>query len=231
MNKRKSIFAIICFIAIDLLLIGSYVFIRNITFMNILNNEVAKLSSYDVFKNDVLSVNSKGRYARVERAFKSYYLFISDEINDSYEVLYDDYVDYLFSNESLLADGPVFVNSSNYLLDYRNRVEEEEKHIMEITSNYYLRDYLRNSLSDSDYELALKMVEKSNLVSDIKTLQSNFKNVKNDCINHSELIMDLYDFFGKYIGNCIYVNDEFIFNTNELNNQYNELMNNIKRIN
>jgi len=230
----KVVGLIILFIVI---MFGSFIFFEvkeNLQEMKKLEKEVEQISNivnateFDEkeYKKHLNKTVTTGKIYKVERAYKNWlrdYLKTSNEIEELSNVLAKGE---LISEETIVADGKSFTTLRATLNAYSNKIDN-------------LRDKY-NNLSDEDY--VVKYYDKDGsalytdyfleIIGDIRQTQEE-KELSNNLKNISKYLKEVkatYDFLSDNQNHWTIKNNTLLFDSEELLNQYKELLNKVVNI-
>lgn len=230
----KVVGLIILFIVI---MFGSFIFFEvkeNLQEMKKLEKEVEQISNivnateFDEkeYKKHLNKTVTTGEIYKVERSYKNWlrdYLKTSNEIEELSNVLAKGE---LISEETIVADGKSFTTLRATLNAYSNKIDN-------------LRDKY-NNLSDEDY--VVKYYDKDGsalytdyfleIIGDIRQTQEE-KELSNNLKNISKYLKEVkatYDFLSDNQNHWTIKNNTLLFDSEELLNQYKELLNKVVNI-
>ena len=151
MKKSVKITLIVISVLIVVaILVGGYIFTKDIAQKNKLMDELAKMESItsDVnFEKSKLEertniIVTEGKYAIVEKAFKNY---ISDVYDTAYEVrdlLEDEKMTKLLTPENLKNDGPEFTETKQYLTNTKKQLTEKKESMISYLKEDKINSYI-----------------------------------------------------------------------------------------
>lgn len=232
MKKSVKITLIVISVLIVVaILVGGYIFTKDIAQKNKLMDELAKMESItsDVnFEKSKLEertniIVAEGKYAIVEKAFKNY---ISDVYDTAYEVrdlLEDEKMTKLLTPENLKNDGPEFTETKQYLTNTKKQLTEKKESMISYLKEDKINSYIEAETKDS-YCINLY---KELITDDIKTLEQegNELNASMDTVmNLLNNVEETIDFLIANKGKWQIQGEQVMFNSNELVQTYNNLI-------
>lgn len=232
MKKSVKITLIVISVLIVVaILVGAYIFTKDIAQKNKLMDELAKMESItsDVnFEKSKLEertniIVTEGKYAIVEKAFKNY---ISDVYDTAYEVrdlLEDEKMTKLLTPENLKNDGPEFTETKQYLTNTKKQLTEKKESMISYLKEDKINSYIEAETKDSYYINLYKEL----ITDDIKTLEQegNELNASMDTVmNLLNNVEETIDFLIANKGKWQIQGEQVMFNSNELVQTYNNLI-------
>lgn len=232
MKKSVKITLIVISVLIVVaILVGGYIFTKDIAQKNKLMDELAKMESItsDVnFEKSKLEertniIVTEGKYAIVEKAFKNY---ISDVYDTAYEVrdlLEDEKMTKLLTPENLKNDGPEFTETKQYLTNTKKQLTEKKESMISYLKEDKINSYIEAETKDSYYINLYKEL----ITDDIKTLEQegNELNASMDTVmNLLNNVEETIDFLIANKGKWQIQGEQVMFNSNELVQTYNNLI-------
>lgn len=230
-NGRKFLF-VISFIIVDVLLVSGIFIIRDFTGKNIFKNEVNALSELDFTRDNYnTEIKSKGEYAVAEKAIKKYLDDYATEVQITLNVQYDEELNNMLEISNLKKNGPLFVNSLDYLDTLRNNFNYNVDLIMDRVTKDEIKKYIYNyEASDESVDIYNNILVDSSIISKIEDNQLYLENKRLEINSYIDSVYNVLVFLKN---NSIYYNivdDKIIFNNSDVENKYFELIDNVKRI-
>ena len=190
-------------------------------------NNLASAETIDMDKiNEALNrTTTKGDYAVLEQAYKQY---LKDSFNNSLEIaslLNDERITQITTAENYIADGPEFTETKSYIADTKQSLEDCKNKYYEFFTDEKAMSYVNDKNLDSYYidfyknELAFDLEE----AGEDKTVE----NAINDIIAILDASEDVIDFLIENGNNWQIVDNSIVFNSEELSQQYDELINSL----
>ena len=222
MDRHRKFLIIFSFVMIDVLLIGGFVFLRDVTLSSILKNEVNALVELDFTKDRFnTKIKSSGDYAVVEEAIKNYLDNYAIDVQDVGESVHDKTLNDLVLVDNIEADGPDFVNSLNYVADYRNEFNEKVDELIESSSTEELFNYIYEYSDDEEViSLYNDLINSSNFINEINDTKLLLELKKVEINSHFDAIVGVLEFLSTNRGNYYIENDEIKFISEELRVEY-----------
>lgn len=232
MNRERRRLLFGCFIFIDLLLIGGFFLIRDVTLKVKLNNEVMALNQVD-FTNGVFNekIESKGRYALVERAIKSYIEDYSAEVQKIVSYKDDSILDDLTSAFNYKLDGPEYIDSLKYIDYYQNKFNNAVDEVINNTNEENIYNYITEYTNDDfNIEMYKEVINKNNLarkVLDNKLFLLDIKSKYNNCF---DVLKSLFNYLSSNKDKFYIDGDSITFIDDSVRVGYENILRQIKRI-
>lgn len=232
MNKQRKLLIFSCFILIDALLIGCIFLLGDVTFSNILKNEVSALAELDFTKDNFdTEVKSKGSYAVVEEAIKEYLDNYSVDVQHIVGANYDKTLNDLVLVENIVTDGPLFEDSFAYIKSYRENFNDDVDELLSSSTSEDFINYINKYTNDSEDILLYKeLIEENNFINEIEETKKVLELKRIDINSHFDAIVGVLEFLSLNKDYYYIENDEIKFTTVELYAEYVRLMNKTKRI-
>lgn len=232
MTKKKKIILGIAALAIIALSAITYGVVNDLNQEEKLKKEIDYLDEitsnekYDKKEiNKILNrVVTKGEYRKVETAYKNYMTDCFDIICEMKAVMEDERLVKVLSAENYQKDGPDFVETKNFLAKAKIILSEDLNKLQEYFTEEKAMSYLDKNIDDyyKDYYKKEVIGEVDN-INDDKTIENSI----NDLVS---LITDeeaIINFLINNKGNWEIDNNEIVFYTNSLTDQYNNLLSKI----
>ncbi len=222
LSKKKKVFLSILFIILNMFLLVGFLVIRDATSLNDLKKEVASLSKLDVTKDRFnTGIKTRGKYAFVETAIKSYLDDYALLLQETLEIMQDPQLTTILSYDNYQKDGPEFTNSLALL--------KEKKEILDTNIDVLLRNLedetIRNFIyiyTEDDYYVQLY---RELMFSD--SMKEDFSETK-ELLERTKVKMDhvfdtsnaILTFLAQQKDFWVLEEGEIRFQTNDLYNQY-----------
>ena len=232
MTKKKKIILGIAALAIIALSAITYGVVNDLNQEEKLKKEIDYLDEitsnekYDKKEiNKILNrVVTKGEYRKVETAYKNYMTDCFNIICEMKAVMEDERLVKVLSDENYQKDGPDFVETKNFLAKAKIILSEDLNKLQEYFTEEKAMSYLDKNIDDyyKDYYKKEVIGEVDN-INDDKTIENSI----NDLVS---LITDeeaIINFLINNKGNWEIDNNEIVFYTNSLTDQYNNLLSKI----
>lgn len=232
MTKKKKIILGIAALAIIALSAITYGVVNDLNQEEKLKKEIDYLDEitsnekYDKKEiNKILNrVVTKGEYRKVETAYKNYMTDCFGIICEMKAVMEDERLVKVLSAENYQKDGPDFVETKNFLAKAKTVLSEDLNKLQEYFTEEKAMSYLDKNIDDyyKDYYKKEVIGEVDN-INDDKTIENSI----NDLVS---LITDeeaIINFLINNKGNWEIDNNEIVFYTNSLTDQYNNLLSKI----
>ena len=229
---KKKIIIVVAVILVAIIGVIGYMVISDMGQEDKLKTEISEISDLSNAENiDIDEINkrldrtvTKGDYAKVEDAFKSY---LRDNFDNSIEIadlINDERITTLLTADNYKTDGKEFIESKKYISTTRQKLEEcKEKYSEYMTKekamsyiedkgldSYYVDLYEQEYVGDMD---SAKDTTVEDSIDEIISLLKKKKKVLNLLSNNQ----DTWNVEG----------DNIVFSNDSIRNQYDELINSI----
>ena len=191
-------------------------------------NEIDSLINFDEFDYDKVNERlgktiSSGDYLVVEKAAKKYLKDTIDITLTYVNLVTDEKFSNVLTLENYQEDGPNFINTKLYIKETKEQIEDNKNKILNQFNNEIVLSYIENKNLDSyyiDFYKTLAFSSEAEITKNKQEIEQNI-NVVIDTLNVYDEVIDFlienkneWKIEGEYI----------IFSTDELSNQYNELL-------
>ena len=227
--KKKVLIAVLIIIVIALVVIGYFVFSDMMQEDKLKTEltEIYQLTNAETIDMDAINERlnrtiTKGDYAVVEEAFKSY---LKDNFDNSIEIaniLNDEKLTSLLTVENYKEDGKDFTESKNYITTTKATLENCKEKYTEFLTEEKAMSYINDKGLDSYYT----DLYKEEVVGDIEPAESDGLVEKSideviSILNTSEEILNL---LSENKDSWEIDEDTIVFSSESLSDQYNELV-------
>ena len=230
--KKKILITILVIIVIAIVGVGYFVF-TDMKQEDKLKTELAELDELVNAENiDVDAINdrldrivTKGEYAVVEEAFKSY---LRDNFENSIQItniLNDEKLTDLLTVENYQSDGKDFVESKNYITTTRATLEDCKAKYTEALTEDKAMSYINDKGLDSYYT----DLYKEEFVGDMENAKSDdeVENSIDDIISILNTSEEVLNLLSQNQDSWEIDGENIVFNSDSLSNQYDELVNSL----
>ena len=186
-------------------------------------NEIATIIASNEYTEESINKRldsrvTKGDYGKVENAAKSYLKDVIQLNLELIDLIKDDRIGNMLTVENYEEDGPEFTNTKTYLDTTIQRLEEMKKDYAEYMSEEKIMSYIEKENVDEYYQELYKTVMGESQYEEITASLNELI----DVLNKSN---DIIDFLKENAGSWIIQDDMIVFSTNELIDEYNNLVN------
>ena len=222
MSMGRKILFISSFIIIDFLLLFGILFVRDITFENLLRKELKYLSDVDnITSNFSLNVQSSGKYAVLEAAVKKYLVDYSDNFN----LIFNGYDREKINSFLDIGNYTDNIEKFNDNLEYLELIRRSFNNNVETFSNQLsttdLSGYVKGYISDDDYiELCDVMLEDGYLLDNLADNHLVIENKRIEFNSYLDSIYNVVIFLRDNYDNYTIINDEIIFSDSAIEDEY-----------
>ena len=229
--KKKIIIAVVVIVALIIGVLG-YMVISDMGQEDKLKTEISEISDLSNAENiDIDEINkrldrtvTKGDYAKVENAFKSY---LRDNFDNSIEIadlINDERITTLLTAENYKTDGKDFTESKNYILTTKQKLEECKEKYSEYMTKEKAMSYIEDKGLDSYY---VDLYEQE-YVGDMESAKDT---TVEDSIDEIISLLDTSEKVLNLLSNnqdtWNVEGDNIVFSNDSIRNQYDELINSI----
>lgn len=227
--KTKAILASLI-VAFDVVLLCSIVVMRNATLENKLKKEVNELVALDFTKDRYnTKIKSSGRYAKVEKAIKNYLDGYAVLLQSVVTDIHDEKLTKVLSYDNYQKDGPEFKESLNYIESAKKEFNENVDKLISESEERSIIEYGQKELTSNKSLTIYKELMLS------KKMLKNFNETKETLTETKTRINNIYDtsssvlnFLVKNKDNWKLENGEIKFKNQNLYNEYNNMIKNVK---
>lgn len=226
---------IILIVVILLLIAGgtiAYLYMTDMKQEEILIQEVNKISELDLSSDDVdMDIKTKGDYAIVEKAIKDYINEYSNITKATMNIVNDEKVEDILSIENYKKDGPDFVETKKYVENSKKEFNDNIQKLIELTNEESIKKNIEKANLTDNYYLELY----NNLMLG-EEMSQDLKDTEADLVDSKEMLNEVYDtqenvidFLVKNKGKWSIEGDELQFESDDLANKYEELIDSLPK--
>ena len=168
---------------------------------------------------------TRGKYAKVEKTLKKYLLENYNNITEINEIINDSKITASLIIENYKSDGPEFNQTISYLQEKKEKLEEHKVQYENSLTEEKAMTYIENKNLD-EYYIELYQNEVTEYV-DIQSRNIVLEDSINDKITILEETEGVLDFLKEHKEEWKIENDEIVFESDDLAEQYNNLIENI----
>lgn len=230
--KKKILITLLIIIVIALIGVGYFVF-TDMQQEEKLKTELTELSelsnaqeiNIDEINNRLDRIVTKGDYATVENAFKTY---LRENFNNSIQIaniLNDEKITTLLTVENYKEDGKDFIKSKDYITTTKTTLEDCKNKYTEFLTEEKAMSYINDKGLDSYYTDLYKeeFVGDMSSASQDTTVQDSIDEIIK-LLNTSEKVLNL---LSENQNSWEIDGENIVFNNENLSNQYDELINSL----
>lgn len=226
-GKKVAIgIAIAAIVVIVIIVAGGY-FVNDRNQKQALVTEIARVSKLDTSKEtiDVNDIKTKGKYAKIEKAVKSYLNEYAVTLQNILQLLQQEQLANVLDVNNLKEDGPEFVKTKQYLQETQTKFDEYANKLTnslseESAMNYEGAKDLDNDSKEIYKNLLLGKTSSNQLESTKKQTEKALKLNKDMIDAKSEII----NFLSENKDNWEIQGSKIMFKNQTLLNQYNKLI-------
>ena len=232
MMKKKILITLLIIIVIALIGVGYFVF-TDMQQEEKLKTELTELSelsnaqeiNIDEINNRLDRIVTKGDYATVENAFKTY---LRENFNNSIQIaniLNDEKITTLLTVENYKEDGKDFIKSKDYITTTKTTLEDCKNKYTEFLTEEKAMSYINDKGLDSYYTDLYKeeFVGDMSSASQDTTVQDSIDEIIK-LLNTSEKVLNL---LSENQNSWELDGENIVFDNQNLSNQYDELINSL----
>ena len=177
----------------------------------------------DAIYDRLNKIITKGDYAKVEKALKSYLKDNFDNMLKITEILNDENLVTILTAESYLEDGKDFINTKKYIEETKKNLEKYKQEY----KNFFTEEKVMSYINDYKLDSYYTDLYKEEYVGDINSAKSD-KTVENsideiiNLLNISEQVINL---LSNNPNNWEIQGDSIVFDNDSLSNEYDSLIN------
>ena len=230
--KKKILITLLIIIVIALIGVGYFVF-TDMQQEEKLKTELTELSelsnaqeiNIDEINNRLDRIVTKGDYATVENAFKTY---LRENFNNSIQIaniLNDEKITTLLTVENYKEDGKDFIKSKDYITTTKTTLEDCKNKYTEFLTEEKAMSYIKDKGLDSYYTDLYKeeFVGDMSSASQDTTVQDSIDEIIK-LLNTSEKVLNL---LSENQNSWELDGENIVFDNQNLSNQYDELINSL----
>lgn len=230
--KKKILIVILIIIVIALIGVGYFVYtdLKQEEKLKIELTELSELSNaQDIDINEINNrldrIVTKGDYAAVENAFKTYLRENFDNSIQIANMLNDDKITTLLTVENYQENGKDFTNSKEYITTTRATLEDCKNKYTEFLTEEKAMSYINDKGLDSYYTDLYKEEFVGDMSSALQdtTVQDSIDEII-ELLNTSEKVLNL---LSENQDSWEIDGENIVFNNENLSNQYDELINSL----
>ena len=230
--KKKILIVILIIIVIALIGVGYFVYtdLKQEEKLKIELTELSELSNaQDIDINEINNrldrIVTKGDYAAVENAFKTYLRENFDNSIQIANMLNDDKITTLLIVENYQEDGKDFTNSKEYITTTRATLEDCKNKYTEFLTEEKAMSYINDKGLDNYYTDLYKEEFVGDMSSALQdtTVQDSIDEII-ELLNTSEKVLNL---LSENQNSWEIDGENIVFNNENLSNQYDELINSL----
>lgn len=231
--KKKILIGVGVLLVLIIGVIG-YIVVNDLKQEEKLKNELEELSvlvneeniDVDKVKEMLNRTVTTGDYKVVETSFKEYLSDTFDSVFQMIDILNSDRLVSILSVENYQNDGPNFIETKAYITETKNQLEELKNSYYSFLTEEKAMSYIENKGLDSYYV----DLYKEEYVGDMKTANED-KTVEDSINQIIELLNvseEVINFLTENSSSWHIEEDLIVFDTDELSNQYLDLINKIQ---
>ena len=167
-----------------------------------------------------------GDYKVVETSFKAYLSDAFDSVFQMLDILNSDKLVSILTAENYQNDGPEFTETKAYITETKTKLEELKNSYYSFLTEEKAMSYIEDKGLDSYYVDLYReeYVGDIDTANEDKTVEDSINQII-ELLNVSE---EIINFLSENSNSCHIEEDVIVFNTDELSNKYNELLNKIQ---
>lgn len=228
-NKKKFILLFLFVILIIVVIVG-YLVVNHFVQENTLKAEINQLAKLDVTKDRYnRKIKTTGNYAVVEDKIKSYLDEYAVSLQNILSLLKDEKLLSLLSADNYKSDGPEFSKSIAYVESAKKNFNDDINKLIDYCSEKNITEYISDQHLNKYYVNLYKELMLDNDISkDLDSSKSLLEESKVKMNNLFDISLEVFKFLKANQDKWKIDNDQILFETDELVNQYNNLIQKIK---
>lgn len=228
-EKKKDNIKYIAIIVITVIVIMLSTGITGYKFMQemILVSEINKLvteKDFIVDTVDVDDIKTRGEYAKIERAIKTYFNDFSIQIQKTIKIIGDEKIRKIVSIENYKQDGPEFTQTLSYIDAITKQIDEASEKILRFLEKEEMLKYLDKCEVDEKYKELLEtgmMDEETE--SDLELSQADFQYAIDILKSNLQVSNEIIEFLKQNKNKWTIEDDIIVFDSQKLLDQYDAL--------
>lgn len=182
---------------------------------------------FDKIDQKIREIKTTGDYGVLEKAMKDYLADVVNATVSIADVLNDERIVNALTPENYVEDGPDFVQTKQFLEEAKEKMEQYKTEVLKLLSNEGAMSYIENKNLDDYYidlykEIALS--EDTAIEEDNAELEASLDEAMSVIDTESEVI----NFLAENKSGWEIQGENIVFNSEELQNQYDELVSQIQ---
>ncbi len=182
---------------------------------------------FDKIDQKIREIKTTGDYGVLEKAMKDYLADVVNATVSIADVLNDERIVNALTPENYVEDGPDFVQTKQFLEEAKEKMEQYKTEVLKLLSNEGAMSYIENKNLDDYYidlykEIALS--EDTAIEEDNAELEASLDEAMSVIDTESQVI----NFLAENKSGWEIQGENIVFNSEELQNQYDELVSQIQ---
>ena len=182
---------------------------------------------FDKIDQKIREIKTTGDYGVLEKAMKDYLADVVNATVSIADVLNDERIVNALTPENYVEDGPDFVQTKQFLEEAKGKMEQYKTEVLKLLSNEGAMSYIENKNLDDYYidlykEIALS--EDTAIEEDNAELEASLDEAMSVIDTESQVI----NFLAENKSGWEIQGENIVFNSEELQNQYDELVSQIQ---
>lgn len=231
---RKKVLIVIGVIVAIIVLVFAGMVIYDLNQESKLEQEFTEINELvDAENLDMDAINERlertvttGDYAVLEKSLKNYLTDLLNIINSFVKTVDDDRLLNLFTIENYQTDGPNFTETTAYINEVKNKINESNQSLKEMLTEKKAMTYLADDLDEE-----LTDLYKTEFAEEIASINyDDTEKEMNSLIDLLNVCEEIIDFLKQNSNNWEIDNGTIVFYNEELLNKYNELLDKAQEI-
>ena len=226
--KKTIIWIIIAIVLVIVIGIGVLV-VKDFKQEDILRQEMlefenltrAETIDLDAIDQRIRELKTTGDYGVIEKAMKDYLADVVNVSVDIANILNDERMTNILTPANYAEDGPDFVETKQFLQESMEKIEQYKNEVLELLTNEKAMSYIENKNLDQYYIDLYKEIA----LSEDTALDEDNAEIENS-LNEANQILEtetqIINFLSENKGNWEVQEENTVFNSDALTNQYNE---------
>lgn len=229
--NKKVVFIILGVLVLISVLSGATYFGYKTYQVSILKKETNKIGSMDIMKDHVDSkIYTSGKYRVVEKTMKKYIDDYSTVSKKVLSLLSDEKLKNLLTVSTIKEDGKEFPNTISYLNQKKADLETTMNQMITMTSDKEIMKAIESTKVDVYYQNLYRELMLDSSISDaLKQEQNHLIDTKNDTIEFIDHYIAIFEFLKENAYNYTVTEDQILFNSESLYQQYQSHLENLKK--
>lgn len=227
--RRHYLFYFFLIFLVVFVFIGYFVIVRRNVEEAKLFSDVQVLEEFPLDSKVEISSTVSSSYTEVEDAVSDYFDSFLEQYQTVKNYALDDKLISLLSVSNYLEDGPLFQNSISYVEDLENNFLVDMDKLLSMCDEDFMEEYARKLEFSSYYQdLFLDVMVHTSIFDQFQNYKQQFLESR----EHMELVfqtsLSVFAFLSSHVDDWKIENDEIQFSTEELVNEYQDLVSSVQ---
>ncbi len=227
--RRHYLFYLFLIFLVIIIFIGYFVIIgRNVQEAKLFS-DVRVLEGFSLDSKVELSSTVSSSYIEVEDAISDYFDSFLEQYQTVKAYAFDDKLVSLLSVSNYLENGPLFQNSISYVEDLENNFLVDMNKLLSMCDEDFMEEYAKKLDFSSYYQdLFLDVMVHTSIFDQFQNYKQQFLESKEQIELVFQTSISVFEFLSSHVDEWKVENDEIQFSTEELVNEYQDLVSSIQ---